>query len=101
MKTLALAKKEGEPFVEATKQKAANGEYPLAKIFLYIYVNKVPNKPLPPLEAQFLKMVTIQDRTSSSYKRRLCATVSGDVNGGVKIGIINRIVVAKKLFEFK
>lgn len=56
VKTLALAKKEGEPFVEATKQNSANGEYPLAR-FLYIYVNKVPNKPLPPLEAQFLKMV--------------------------------------------
>ena len=51
MKALALAKKEGEPFVEATHENALKGTDPLAR-FLYIYVDKAPNKPLPPLEGR-------------------------------------------------
>jgi phosphate transport system substrate-binding protein len=56
VKTLALAKKEDQPLVPANKKTAAKGQYPLAR-FLYVYVNKAPNKPLPPLETEFLKMV--------------------------------------------
>ncbi len=56
VKAVPLAKKEGEAFVDATTEKAMSGEYPLAR-FLYIYVNKHPNKPLPPLEREFIKMV--------------------------------------------
>lgn len=51
-----LASKSGEPFIEATAENAISGTYPLSRL-LYIYVNKQPNSPLPPLEAEFLKMV--------------------------------------------
>jgi phosphate transport system substrate-binding protein len=57
--------KEGTSFLEASAENALSGEYPLAR-FLYIYVNKAPNKPLPPLELEFMKMVlskTGQDDT--------------------------------------
>lgn len=43
-------------FVEATAENAIAGSYPLGR-FLYVYVNKHPNKPLPPLERAFMKMV--------------------------------------------
>jgi phosphate transport system substrate-binding protein len=56
VRAVPLAKKAGEPFIEATSDNAVSGKYPLAR-FLYIYVNKHPNKPLPPLEREFLKMV--------------------------------------------
>ncbi|MCY1453234.1 Phosphate-binding protein PstS [compost metagenome] len=56
VKTVALAKKDGATFVEDNEQNALNGSYPLSR-FLYVYVNKAPNKPLEPLEGQFLKMV--------------------------------------------
>ncbi|WP_281066778.1 PstS family phosphate ABC transporter substrate-binding protein [methane-oxidizing endosymbiont of Gigantopelta aegis] len=56
VKAVALTKKEGTPFIEATPENAVSGKYPLAR-FLYIYVNKAPNKPLPPLEGEFIKMV--------------------------------------------
>ncbi|MBT8765969.1 phosphate ABC transporter substrate-binding protein PstS family protein [Pseudomonas boanensis] len=56
VKTVALAKKEGGPFVEDNEQNALNGSYPLSR-FLYVYVNKAPNKPLAPLEAEFVKLV--------------------------------------------
>ncbi len=56
VKAVPLTKKEGKPFVEATNDNAIAGKYPLAR-FLYVYVNKHPNKPLPPLELEFIKMV--------------------------------------------
>lgn len=59
VKTVALAKKEGGEFVEDNEQNALNGSYPLSR-FLYVYVNKAPNKPLAPLEAEFIKLVLSQ-----------------------------------------
>lgn len=56
VKLVPLAKKAGEPFIEATEANAVSGKFPLAR-FLYIYVNKAPNKPLAPLESEFVKMV--------------------------------------------
>jgi phosphate transport system substrate-binding protein len=56
VKTLALAKKRGKSFMYPSTRNAANGKYPLAR-YLYLYVNKAPNKSLPPLEAEFIKMV--------------------------------------------
>ena len=59
VKAVPLAKREGEEYVEASPDNAINGSYPLAR-FLYVYVNKHPNKPLPPLEREFLKLVLSQ-----------------------------------------
>jgi phosphate transport system substrate-binding protein len=55
VKAVALAK-DGDNFVEPTADTAISGTYPLAR-FLYVYVNKAPNKPLAPLEREFIKMV--------------------------------------------
>lgn len=56
VRMLPLARKPGQPFVEPSKANALSGKYPLAR-FLYVYVNKQPNQPLPPLETEFLRMV--------------------------------------------
>jgi phosphate transport system substrate-binding protein len=56
VKMVPLAKKAGEPFVEATPENAIKGSYPLTR-YLYVYVNKKPNQPLAPLENEFMKMV--------------------------------------------
>ena len=56
VRALPLAKKEGGELIEATPENAATGKYPLSR-FLYVYVNKAPNKPLAPLEREFVKMV--------------------------------------------
>jgi len=58
VRTVPLAKK-GTNYVDATLDNVAKGKYPLSR-FLYLYVNKHPNKPLAPIEAQFLKMVLSQ-----------------------------------------
>ena len=56
VRALPLSKKDGEAFVEATPDNATAGTYPLSR-FLYVYVNKAPNKPLQPLEREFVKLV--------------------------------------------
>ncbi len=56
VKAVALTKKPGTPFIAATKENAANGTYPLSR-YLYVYVNKAPNKPLAPIDREFVKMM--------------------------------------------
>ncbi len=56
VRAIPLAKKPGMPYIEATSENAVKGKYPLSR-FLYVYVNKRPNKPLPPLEREFIRMV--------------------------------------------
>ncbi len=55
VKAVPLSKKGGEAF-EANEANALAGKFPLARYF-YVYVNKAPNKPLSPLDAEFLKLV--------------------------------------------
>lgn len=55
VRAVPLSKK-GSAFIEATPDNATNGTYPLAR-FLYVYVNKAPNKNLSPLEREFVKLV--------------------------------------------
>ena len=47
---------DGTGFTDATPSNAVAGTYPLAR-FLYVYVNKSPNDPLPPLEREFVRMI--------------------------------------------
>ena len=56
VKAVALTKKPGKPYIAATAENALSGKYPLSR-FLYVYVNKRPNKQLAPLEREFIKMV--------------------------------------------
>ena len=37
-------------------ENAVSGDYPLSR-FLYVYVNKHPNKELAPLEKEFIKLI--------------------------------------------
>ncbi len=56
VKAVPLAKNDNSLPVPATPENAVSGKYPLSR-YLYVYVNKHPNKPLNPLEMQFIKMV--------------------------------------------
>ena len=56
VRAIPLSKKDGETAYEANEENAINGKYPLSRV-LYVYVNKAPNKPLPPMEREFFKMV--------------------------------------------
>ena len=56
VRAVPLSKKPGGNYIAATPDNAVTGSYPLSR-FLYVYVNKHPNKSLPPLEKEFIKMV--------------------------------------------
>ena len=53
VKPLPLSKKPGADCYEPSFANSSSGKYPLAR-FLYVYVNKVPNKPLSPLVKEFI-----------------------------------------------
>jgi len=55
VRALPLSKKD-DNYIEANMENAISGKYPLSR-YLYIYVNKHPNKPLAPMEAELLKMI--------------------------------------------
>lgn len=56
VKAVALTKKDGGKFIEASSENALNGTYPLSR-FLYVYVNKKPGTALAPLETEFVKLI--------------------------------------------
>ncbi|MDO3388326.1 phosphate ABC transporter substrate-binding protein PstS family protein [Gilvimarinus sp. SDUM040013] len=57
VRALPLAAEQGMPYAPADAEHAADGSYPMAR-FLYVYINKHPNRDLDPMQAEFLKMVT-------------------------------------------
>jgi phosphate transport system substrate-binding protein len=60
VKALALAPKDGAPYVETDPDEVYAGKYPLAR-FLYVYFNQPPNQPADPLVKQFLSYVLSQE----------------------------------------
>lgn len=56
VRAVALSREAGMEFVSANPENAIAGKYPLSR-FLYVYINKAPGKPLPPLTAEFVKLV--------------------------------------------
>ncbi|MDM7999384.1 MAG: phosphate ABC transporter substrate-binding protein PstS family protein [Dehalococcoidia bacterium] len=59
VRAVPLSKKVSESFVDATPENAVSGDYPLSR-YLYIYINKAPNKPLDPITREFVKLVLSQ-----------------------------------------
>ncbi|EZQ18168.1 PstS family phosphate ABC transporter substrate-binding protein [Halopseudomonas bauzanensis] len=67
VRTVPLAAEEGAEFVDATPENAVSGEYPLSR-FLYVYVNKAPNKELAPLEREFVKLMLSKEGQEVVFK---------------------------------
>jgi phosphate transport system substrate-binding protein len=60
VKALALAAAEGKPYAKTDPEEVFAGRYPLAR-YLYLYVNKAPNKGLDPLVREFLRYTLARD----------------------------------------
>lgn len=56
VRALPLSLKDEESFKEPNMDNVINGSYPLAR-FLYLYINKSPNKPIDPLVREFCKYI--------------------------------------------
>ncbi len=67
VRPLALAAKPGAQFFEASAEDALSGKYPLAR-YLYVYINKAPNKPLDPLVREFVKYALSQEGQQNVVK---------------------------------
>ena len=67
VRAVPLAAKPGGEFVEDTAENILSGKYPISR-FLYVYVNKAPNKPLDPLVREFVKYVLSQQGQQTVVK---------------------------------
>ncbi|MCH8501915.1 MAG: phosphate ABC transporter substrate-binding protein PstS family protein [Aliidiomarina sp.] len=56
VRAIALSATEGGECFEPTAENAASGDYPLAR-YLYVYVNKHPNRDFDPMTREFVKML--------------------------------------------
>jgi phosphate transport system substrate-binding protein len=56
VRTVPLSAQAGAECYDATAENAYAGLYPISR-FLYIYLNKDPNRSLDPLRAEFIKFV--------------------------------------------
>lgn len=89
IRAIPVAREEGGDYVEASIENSLNGSYPLAR-YLYIYVNKHPNKPMPQLEAEFIRFILSrfgQDMVEKDgYVPLSAAIVSADL---AQLGLIS------------
>ena len=60
VRPLKLAAKPGGTFYGVDPEDVYSGNYPLSR-FLYIYINKAPNKPLDPLVREYVKYILSQE----------------------------------------
>lgn len=60
VRALPLQGEDNTDFVEGSAENAYSGEYPLSR-FLYVYINKAPDKALDPLVKEFLKLVVSKE----------------------------------------
>jgi phosphate transport system substrate-binding protein len=67
VRPVPLAEAEAGPFYEGTYEEVTSGKYPLAR-FLYVYLNKSPNKALDPLALEFMKLVLSKDGQEAVVK---------------------------------
>lgn len=56
VRVVPLSRDNDGPYYDANAENAASGDYPLAR-YLYVYINKHPNQPLPPMMHEFVKML--------------------------------------------
>ncbi len=67
VRAVPLTEKDGGKCVEATADNSYSGSYPLAR-FLFVYVNKAPNKPLDPLVREFARLMLSREGQEAVVK---------------------------------
>ena len=67
VRAVPVAEKAGATCVDATADNAYSGKYPLAR-FLYVYINKAPNKTLDPLMREFVRFMFTREGQEAVIK---------------------------------
>ncbi|HSG40307.1 MAG TPA: phosphate ABC transporter substrate-binding protein PstS family protein [Thermoanaerobaculia bacterium] len=60
VRAVPLSAKPGGACIDDSPENILSGKYPLSR-FLYVYVNKAPNKPLDPMAREFVKYMLSQE----------------------------------------
>lgn len=60
VRAVPLSEKDGQNAFGATAANAYSGQYPLWR-FLYVYVNRAPDRPMDPLTREFIKLVVSRE----------------------------------------
>jgi len=112
VRLVALARKEGEPFVTPTTDMVKHGTYPLTR-YLYLYVDKEPNEGIEPIVHEFLTfcnsaagqaIVTkagsyqLSDKQlarNAAFLKGESATAMGDAKENTRLSVMNGIVEAE------
>lgn len=67
VRTVPLAEKAGRVFIAPSSEMVLNGIYPLSRQ-LYLYVNRPPDQPLPPIIEELIKFVNSQEGQEAVVK---------------------------------
>lgn len=78
VKALALAAKEGAPFVQMSLETVADRSYPLTRS-LYIYINRAPGKPMDPRVKEFLRYVLSREGQQSVSRQHVFLPLTVEV----------------------
>src|SRR5260370_10935032 len=70
VKALALATKDGAPYVPFSLETVANRTYPLARS-VYVYLNRAPGNPLDPKIAEFLRFIRSRQGQESVAQQKV------------------------------
>ncbi|MDP9050646.1 MAG: substrate-binding domain-containing protein [Acidobacteriota bacterium] len=84
VKTLALASRDGAPYVSFTLETIAHRTYPLGRS-MYMYLNRAPGKPLDPKIAEFLRFILSRQGQDAVAKQNVFLPLTpGAVNEQLK-----------------
>jgi phosphate transport system substrate-binding protein len=75
VKAVALAENDGGPYYKGTFDEVVAHVYPLSR-YIYIYVNKAPNKPIEPKTREFLEYILSRDGQDAVVKEGIFLPLS-------------------------
>jgi phosphate transport system substrate-binding protein len=78
-RVLALAEKDGSPFVQPTFKNVLSRRYPLARP-IYIYLARIPGQPVNPLIHEFLKYVLSREGQQAVQREGILLPLSADAS---------------------
>jgi phosphate transport system substrate-binding protein len=78
LKPLALATRDGGPYIEPSRENFQNRTYPLTRS-IYIYLNRVPGKPLDPKSKEFLRYILSREGQEAVQRQGKYLPLTPDV----------------------
>ena len=95
VRAVPVAAKAGQ-CIDDSPENVISGKYPLSR-FLYVYVNKAPNKPLDPLVREYLKYVLSQQGQHDRGQGRLHSAAGQDRRRGTGEAPVRAVTSRKRL----